>query len=72
MPVTDGKPQYASFPWFVEIPADPANGLVKVSGADGFQVKSLSLSRLDRMIGTVTLAQLSNIVATIALCTGFP
>src|SRR5690242_3488313 len=44
VPVTDWKPQYAAYPWFVELPATRANGLAKDSGADAFQVKSVSLS----------------------------
>jgi mRNA interferase MazF len=31
VPVTDWKPQYASLPWFVELPASPTNGLAKDS-----------------------------------------
>ncbi len=27
VPITDWKPQYAYFPWFVELPAAPGNGL---------------------------------------------
>jgi hypothetical protein len=29
VPITDWKPQYANYPWFVEIPADATNGLSK-------------------------------------------
>ena len=46
VPITDWKPYYAGYPWFVAIPADPANGLTKDSGADTFQTKSVSLTRL--------------------------
>jgi len=37
VPLTDGKPPYASFPWFVLIPADSDSGLSKHSSADAFQ-----------------------------------
>jgi mRNA interferase MazF len=37
VPLTDWKPQYANFPWFILIPADSDNGLSKDSGADAFQ-----------------------------------
>src|SRR5881275_3064084 len=53
VPITDWKPQYRSFPWFVEIPADSDNGLSKDSGADAFQTKSVSLARFVRQLGTV-------------------
>jgi mRNA-degrading endonuclease toxin of MazEF toxin-antitoxin module len=32
VPVTDWKTQYAHYPWFVELPASPSNGLAKHSG----------------------------------------
>jgi mRNA interferase MazF len=69
-PITDWKPQYANYPWFVEPPASPNNGLVKDSGADAFQVKSVSLSRFVRLLGTVTSAQLDEVASAIALCVG--
>jgi mRNA interferase MazF len=70
VPITDWKPQYASYPWFVEIPADQINGLAKDSGADAFQAKSLSLLRFDRRLGHVTPLQLDAASAAIALCVG--
>lgn len=57
VPLTDWKPQYVGFPWFVPIPADTDNGLSKDSGADAFQTKSVSLSRFVRSVGSVTAAQ---------------
>src|SRR5689334_14972176 len=58
VPVTDWKPAYGSFPWFVEVPATRDNGLAKDSGADCFQTKSVSETRFVRLLGTVTAAQL--------------
>jgi len=72
VPITDWKPQYASYPWFVEIPATPTNGLTKDSGADAFQTKSVSLSRFVDRLGEVTSAQLDEIAEAIALCVGVP
>src|SRR5438270_8652703 len=54
VPLTDWKPQFANFPWFVWIPADGSNALTKDSGADAFQTKSVSLSRFVRRLGVVT------------------
>jgi mRNA interferase MazF len=42
VPITDWKPAFAHFAWFVPLPATADNGLTKDSGADAFQVKSLS------------------------------
>jgi mRNA interferase MazF len=72
VPVTDWKPQYSSYPWFVELPASPTNGLVKDSGADAFQTKSISLSRFVRLLGTVTVVQADDVASAVALCVGAP
>ena len=72
VPVTDWKPLYASFPWFVAIPAEPANGLHKDSGADAFQSKSVSLRRFARRLGTATAGQVDAVASAIALCVGAP
>jgi mRNA interferase MazF len=72
VPITDWKPQYASFPWFVEIPADGTNGLRKDSGADCFQTKSVSENRFVRRLGELTPDQIDEIASAIALCVGTP
>jgi len=72
VPLTDWKPQYANFPWFVLIPADSDNGLSKDSGADTFQTKSVSLTRFVRLLGTVATAQVDDVASAIALCVGAP
>jgi mRNA interferase MazF len=72
VPLTDWKPQYAGYPWFVEIPASSANGLTKDSGADAFQTKSISLSRFVDRLGELTSSQLDEIAEAIGLCVGVP
>jgi len=72
VPITDWKPQYASYPWFVELPASPSSGLAKHSGADAFQTKSVSLLRFVSLLGRVTAAQLDEVASAIALCVGAP
>jgi mRNA interferase MazF len=72
VPVTDWKPPYAGFPWFVELPATAVNGLAKDSGADAFQTKSVSISRFVRRLGEVTASQLDEIASAVALCVGAP
>jgi mRNA interferase MazF len=72
VPITEWKPHYASFIWFVELPPDRFNGLSKISGADTFQVKSLALQRFQSKIGVVTPAQLEDVAAAIAVCVGAP
>jgi mRNA interferase MazF len=72
VPVTDWKPLFAGFSWFVLLPASSANGLYKDSGADAFQVKSVTHRRLIRFLGVVTSTQLDEIAAAVALCVGAP
>lgn len=72
VPITDWKPQYAGYPWFVELPASPTNGLIKDSGADAFQTKSVSVTRFVRQLGEITADQLDEIAEAVALCVGVP
>jgi len=72
VPLTDWQPTFGQLPWFVSIPASSATGLVKDSGADAFQVKSLSEHRFVRRIGNVTADQMDEIASAIALCVGAP
>ncbi len=71
VPVTDWKASFARFFWFVHLPHSSKNGLSKDSGADCFQVKSLSTQRFICKLGEVTDEQLENIVCAIAVCIGY-
>jgi mRNA interferase MazF len=72
VPLTDWQPTFAALPWFVHIPASAGRGLVKDSGADAFQVKSVSENRFVQRIGSVTNDQLDEIASAVALCVGAP
>lgn len=72
VPLTDWKNQYANFPWFVLIPADTDNGLLKDSGADAFQTKSVSLNRFVRPLGAVAGTHIDDVASAIALCVAAP
>jgi len=71
VPITEWKPAFAQFSWFVPLPPTPENGLGKDSGADAFQVKSVSEYRLVRKLGKVTAEQVEQVAAAIALCVGY-
>lgn len=71
VPITEWKSSYADYVWFTFLSATPQNGLAKASGADAFQVKSLSEIRLVNRIGRVTEPQLAAIAAAVALCVGY-
>lgn len=70
VPVTDWKPKYQQFPWFTRLDPTDSNGLSKPSGADSFQVKSVSVARFASRVGRVTAGQITNIAEAVALCIG--
>jgi mRNA interferase MazF len=70
VPITDWKEKYNHFVWFTYLKQTSINGLSKDSGADSFQVKSVSNDRFQRKIGTVTAQELSSVIDAIALCIG--
>ena len=72
VPITDWKPAYATYPWFVELVPSATNGLSKPSGADAFQVKSVSETRFVRRLGRITDDQVVGIAEAISLCVGAP
>lgn len=72
VPITDWKLDYAKLSWFIFLRGTADNGLSKDSGADAFQVKSVSETRFLRKIGIVTDAQMDDIASAIALCVGAP
>ena len=67
VPLIDWKARYAVAPWLVLIEPDPNNGLAKPSGADAFQVRSLSQERLVRRLGRLTPSQMKSISAALSL-----
>ena len=71
VPLTEWKSRYDEFIWFVPVPMTPENGLEKDSGADAFQVKSVSYLRFQQKLGVLTDEQVENIAAAIALCVGY-
>jgi mRNA interferase MazF len=72
VPVTDWKPTFSAYPWFVKIAASTTSGLSKDSGADAFQTKSLSEHRFVQKLGELTVHEMDAIANAIALCVGVP
>jgi len=70
VPITHWQNRYEAATWFTKLPATPRNGLSMTSGADAFQVKSVSLNRFRQLLGSVTPTQLKSTVEAIALCIG--
>jgi len=72
VPITEWKPRYVKYPWFVRLVPTPHNGLTKESGADAFQVKSVSETRFVDHLGSLTTSELDDIANAIANCVGVP
>jgi mRNA interferase MazF len=72
VPITEWKPRYASLRWFAHLAPTRSNGLTKDSGADAFQVKSVSETRFLDRLGELTPAELDDIANAIAICVGAP
>lgn len=67
VPVTDWKEHYVSNPWMTRLDADAENGLVKTSGADAFQIRSLSTERFQSRLGTLPDEIVNAIAEAVAL-----
>src|SRR6266545_5049899 len=70
VPITDWKPHFAHYPWFVHLSVTLTNGLTKESGADAFQVKSIPERRFVQKLGILPSSQLDLIAAAVAICVG--
>ena len=57
VPFTDWKPHYTNHAWLTYIQAGSVTGLSKDSGADGYQVKSVSEDRFRQRLGSLTAAR---------------
>lgn len=67
VPITDWKEQYAYRRWMIQLEATSENGLSKLSGADTFQVRSVSQQRLTRKLGTLSDTVMQEITEALAL-----
>jgi mRNA interferase MazF len=70
VPITAWQPDFAAYPWFEKISPTPKNGLSKESGADAFQMRSVSRDRFVKKLGIIPRTQLQDICLRISLCIG--
>ena len=72
VPVLGWKSYYEkqNFFWMVKLPRDRQNNLKKVSAANAFEVKAVSVRRFHRKTGELAESQLEVIAETIAYCVG--
>ena len=67
VPITDWKDKYSVAPWRVRLVPDTENGLGKLSGADSFQVRSLSQERFAQQLGKLSEASMKEITKALAV-----
>lgn len=67
IPITDWKESFNIRPWMVRLDPDSENGLVKISAADTFQIRSVAESRLTRKIGLINENNLVSIEQALAI-----
>ncbi|HOO56821.1 MAG TPA: type II toxin-antitoxin system PemK/MazF family toxin [bacterium] len=71
VPITAWQKSFEGCPWLVQMPKSENSGLDKISVADAFQVKSISLDRFVDKRGELKAKTLDEVVAGVALCIGF-
>ena len=67
VPITEWDNVYVRYPWMTRVEPNAVNGLLKTSGADAFQIRSLSLGRFTSKLGNLTDAELEMITDAIVL-----
>ena len=70
-PITGWQTAFDALFWMIRLSPTSSNGLSKESSADAFQVKSVSVNRFRRKLGSVTPDDLDDIAAAIAICIGY-
>ncbi len=71
VPLTDWKDWYADALWIIEFAPTAQNGLSKRSGADCFQVRSVSSTRFEQKCGVAAPRLVDEVAAGILLCVGY-
>ncbi len=68
VPLTSWQSSFTDVDWLVRIAPNRSNGLDKVSAADAFQVRSVSVKRLVRHLGRVNdrdIARIENAIKAV-------
>jgi mRNA interferase MazF len=67
-PVTEWKDRYRHYFWMTRLEPEESTGLTKLSAADSFQVRSVSVGRFVKCIGVVADDRLDRIIRAAGLC----
>jgi mRNA interferase MazF len=72
VPITGWKDHFSEYSWMVRIDPTAQNGLTKVSAADCFQIRSLSIDRLVSRVGSAEPEIIAKAREAIAQVVGEP
>jgi mRNA interferase MazF len=72
VPITEWREHYGRVRWMVHVAPTNANGLLKESAADVFQIKSVSVKRFVRNLSEVSPAVLDGLSAALAVVLKIP
>jgi mRNA interferase MazF len=71
IPVTSWQEKFCDRPFMIKIAADLQTGLSQTSAGNVLQIRSLSTERFIKRLGSVTSEVLSELLATLAVCTDY-
>lgn len=71
VPLTGWKSAYGGYPWCVQVTPDTANGLTKLSAADTFQMRSVSILRMSVYLGELPEVTMTAIAKAVAVCVDY-
>jgi len=67
VPLTGWATEFANYPWHYRIESNARTGLAKASSADALQVKSMSVLRFVRRLGSLPPTDLDEIVLAVQM-----
>jgi mRNA interferase MazF len=70
VPITGWQPKFATAPWLLKLEPTKRNGLAKESGADAFQIRSVSRERFLHRLGVLGPDEIEEIAYRVAFCIG--
>jgi mRNA interferase MazF len=70
VPLTEWKARYGLAPWMVRLDLDRDNGLEKPSAADTCQVRSFSVERFVRRLGTLQTRHIQSLTNALTIVLG--
>lgn len=68
VPITDWKIYYGTYPWMTRLESSSESGLTKLSAADAFQIRSVSMIRFVRYLGVLPEERVKRVAVAIGLC----